>query len=63
VHPVIAGRVDTRLPRARVRAREQLIANRAAKLRFTPDEAVTFFREVMGLALTGVAVARALMVL
>jgi LuxR family maltose regulon positive regulatory protein len=63
VHLVIAGRVDPRLPRARVRARGQLAEIRAAELRVTPNEAVALFREVMGLALTAVAVARALTLL
>ena len=54
---MIAGRVDPPLPLARLRARGQLAEIRAAELRVTPDEAVAFFREVMGLALTGVAVA------
>ena len=57
VHLVIAGRVHPRLPLARVRARGQLAEIRAAELRVTPDEAVAFFREVMGLAPTAVAVA------
>ena len=63
VHPVIAGRVDPRLPLARVRARGQLAEGRAAELRVTLDDAVAFFREVMGLALTAMAVARALTLL
>jgi LuxR family maltose regulon positive regulatory protein len=52
VHPVIAGRVDAPLPHARLRARGPLAEIRAADLRFTPDEAVAFYREVMGLDLT-----------
>jgi LuxR family maltose regulon positive regulatory protein len=56
-HLVIAGRVDLPLPLARLRARKHLVAIRAAERRFTPDEAVAFFREVMGLALTATAVA------
>ena len=57
---MIAGRVDPRLPLARVRARGQLAEGRAAELRVTLDDAVAFFHELMGLALTAVAVARAL---
>jgi LuxR family maltose regulon positive regulatory protein len=57
VHLVLAGRVDPPLPLARLRARGQLAEIHAAELRFTPVEAVAFFREVMGLALTAVAVA------
>jgi LuxR family maltose regulon positive regulatory protein len=57
VHLVIAGCVDPRLPFARVRARGQLAEIRAAELHVTPDEALAFFREVMSLALTAVAVA------
>jgi LuxR family maltose regulon positive regulatory protein len=62
-HLVIAGRVDSPLPLARLRARGQLAEIRAAELRVTPDEAFAFFREVMGLALTAVAVACALTLL
>ncbi len=49
---VIATREDPPLPLARLRARGQLTELRAADLRFTPDEAVTFLNQVMGLQLS-----------
>ncbi len=52
LHLVIASRVDPPLPLARLRARGQLIEVRAAELRFTPDEATTFLKDVMKLPLT-----------
>jgi LuxR family maltose regulon positive regulatory protein len=47
VHLVIAGRVDSPLPLARLRARGWRAEIRATELRVTPDEALAFFREVM----------------
>ncbi len=57
MHLVIASRADPPLPLARLRARSQLIELRAADLRFTPDEAVTFLNRVMGLGLSAEDVA------
>jgi LuxR family transcriptional regulator, maltose regulon positive regulatory protein len=52
LHLILATRADPPLPLARLRARGQLVELRAADLRFTPDEAVAFLTEVMGLPLT-----------
>ncbi len=52
VHVVIATRADPVLPLARLRARGELLEVRADALRFTLDEARTFFAERMGLAFT-----------
>jgi len=52
IHLVLGGRADPPLPLARLRARGELLEVRAADLRFTPDEAVTYLRESMGLHLT-----------
>src|SRR5579871_2481834 len=52
LHLVIASRTDPPLPLARMRARGELVELRAADLRFTPDEAATYFRESMALDLT-----------
>ncbi|MFZ0546490.1 MAG: hypothetical protein WAM60_13680, partial [Candidatus Promineifilaceae bacterium] len=52
MHLVITTREDPNFPLARLRVRGQLTELRAADLRFTFDEAVTFFREGMGLALS-----------
>ncbi len=49
---VIAGRADPPLPLSRLRARGELVEIRAADLRFSPDEAAAYLRDVMGLALT-----------
>ncbi|HMQ31051.1 MAG TPA: LuxR C-terminal-related transcriptional regulator [Chloroflexaceae bacterium] len=54
---VIAGRADPDLPLARLRARHQLRELRAADLRFTADEAATFLRQSMGLAIAAPDVA------
>ena len=48
---VLASRVDPPLPLARLRARGELLEIRAADLRFTTDEAVSYFKETMGLEL------------
>jgi LuxR family maltose regulon positive regulatory protein len=47
LHVVITTRQDPRLPLSRLRARDQMTEFRAADLRFTPDEATLFLREVM----------------
>ncbi len=52
MHLVIAARADPPLPIARLRARDQLVELRAPDLRFSPEEAVTFLNERMGLHLT-----------
>ena len=52
VHLVVASRTDPPLPLARLRARGDLLEVRAADLRFTADEATTYFNESMGLSLT-----------
>ncbi|MDQ3589057.1 MAG: LuxR C-terminal-related transcriptional regulator [Actinomycetota bacterium] len=52
MHLVIATREDPQLPLARLRAREQLTELRATDLRFTPEEAAEFLKEVMDLDLS-----------
>jgi LuxR family transcriptional regulator, maltose regulon positive regulatory protein len=52
LHVVIATREDPPLPIARLRARGQLLELRAAELRFTPPEAETFLKQMVGQALT-----------
>jgi LuxR family maltose regulon positive regulatory protein len=51
MHLFIASRTDPSLPLARLRAGRQLVELRAADLRFTSDEAMTFLNQVMGLEL------------
>jgi LuxR family maltose regulon positive regulatory protein len=51
LHLVIGSREDPPLPLARMRARGQIAELRAPDLRFSPDEAATFLRDIMGLAL------------
>jgi len=51
-HLVIATRVDPALPLARLRARGELLEVRADALRFTTEEARSFFADRMGLALS-----------
>jgi LuxR family maltose regulon positive regulatory protein len=51
LHLFIATRVDPALPLARMRARAQLGELRAGDLRFRPQEAAAFLRQVMGLEL------------
>ncbi len=53
---VIGSRVDPPLPLPRLRARDQLREVRVESLRFTPEEARAFLRDVMGLRLTPVDV-------
>lgn len=57
LHLVIASRTDPPFPLARLRALGQLTELRAADLRFTPDEAAAFLKQVMGLSLSPVDVA------
>jgi LuxR family transcriptional regulator, maltose regulon positive regulatory protein len=57
LHMVIASRSDPPLPVARLRASGQLAELRAADLRFTPEEAAAFLREVWQLDLPPAAVA------
>jgi LuxR family maltose regulon positive regulatory protein len=57
VHLVLGSRADPPLPLARLRARGQLLEIRARDLRFTADEAATYFNESMGLDLTAANVA------
>ena len=52
IYFVISSRVDPPLPLARLRARGQMTELHAADLRFTPDEAAAFFKDVMGLDLS-----------
>jgi LuxR family maltose regulon positive regulatory protein len=52
MHLVIATREDPPLPLSRLRARDQLTELRAADLRFTPDEALEFLNQGMGLNLS-----------
>lgn len=51
MHIVIATRADPALPLARLRARGDLVEIRAIDLRFTPDEASAYLKDVMGLDL------------
>src|SRR5216683_1629328 len=52
LHLVIASRVDPVLPLARLRARGELVEIRAVDLRFTPGEAATYLKDMMGLDVT-----------
>jgi LuxR family maltose regulon positive regulatory protein len=54
---IIATRADPGLPLARLRARGELAEIRAADLRFTPDEALAYLNNVMGLHLAAADVA------
>lgn len=51
-HLVISSRVDPPLPLARLRARSRMRELHAADLRFTPEEAAAFLKDVMGLDLS-----------
>ncbi|GAB4436406.1 MAG: hypothetical protein OHK0015_28180 [Chloroflexi bacterium OHK40] len=57
LHLVLANRVDLPLQLARWRARGELVELRAADLHFTPEEALQFFGETMGLDLDAEAAA------
>ena len=50
-HVVIATRTDPPLPLSRLRARDQMAKLRATDLRFSPEEAAAFLRDVMGVEL------------
>lgn len=52
LHIILAARADPALPLAGWRANGELVEIRAAELRFTPEEALTFLSAGMGLALT-----------
>ena len=52
MHLIIASRTDPPLPLSRLRTRGQLTEIRAADLRFTPEEARAFLRDVMALELS-----------
>jgi LuxR family maltose regulon positive regulatory protein len=52
MHLVVSSRADPPLPLSRLRARGQMTELRAADLRFIPEEAAAFLRDVMGLALS-----------
>jgi LuxR family transcriptional regulator, maltose regulon positive regulatory protein len=52
LHLLIATREDPPLPLARMRAQGHLVELRAQELRFSPDEAATFLKEGMGLAIS-----------
>ena len=52
LHLIITSRADPRLPLSRLRVRQQMDEIRAADLRFTNEEAVTFLGQVWGLPLT-----------
>ena len=51
VHVILSTRADPDLQLARWRARSELVEIRAADLRFTPDEAVSYLNEATGLRL------------
>lgn len=53
MHLVILTRLDPPLPLSRMRGRAQLLELRAADLRFTLQETVFFYNEVIGLGLSG----------
>jgi LuxR family maltose regulon positive regulatory protein len=52
VHLLLSSRVDPDLPLPRWRARGQLLEIRTDDVRFSPEEASLFLRQVMGLALS-----------
>lgn len=52
LHLVLASRVDPLLPVSRLRAQGLMQELRIVDLRFTPDEAAEFLKNVMGLSLT-----------
>jgi LuxR family maltose regulon positive regulatory protein len=52
IHLVLSGRVDPSLPLSRLRARDQMAEIGPAELAFTPEEAATFLKGVMGLDLS-----------
>jgi LuxR family maltose regulon positive regulatory protein len=52
MHLILATREDPPLPLAQLRGRDDLLELRATDLQFTPEEAHTFFKDVMGLSLS-----------
>jgi len=52
MHLVLATREDPPLPLAHLRGRDNVLELRASDLRFRPEEAATFLKEVMGLPLS-----------
>jgi LuxR family maltose regulon positive regulatory protein len=52
IHVIITSRADPPLPLARLRARAQLTEVRVIDLRFTSDEAASFFNQINGLNLS-----------
>lgn len=57
VRLVITSREDPPLPLARLRGRDQLVEIRADDLRFTPEEAARFLRQMIGISLTAEQIA------
>jgi LuxR family maltose regulon positive regulatory protein len=57
LHLVVVSRADPPLPLARLRARGELVEIDADDLRFSSDEATTYFNDTMGLHLTSSDVA------
>ena len=51
-HLVVSSRIDPPLPLARLRARGQMTELHAGDLRFTPEQAAAFLKDVMGLDLS-----------
>lgn len=56
LHVVISSRADPAVPLARLRGRAELVEVRVTDLRFTPDEAASYFNGAMGLDLTAAEV-------
>jgi LuxR family maltose regulon positive regulatory protein len=52
MHLILASRIDPPLPLSRLRVRRQMLDIRIVDLRFTPEEAADFLKEVMGLELS-----------
>lgn len=57
LHLVILGREDPPLPLSRLRVRGELVEIREADLQFTVEQAASFLRQTMGLALSEAAIA------
>ena len=53
LHLILAARVDPPLPISLLRARGEVLEVRTNQLRCTPEEVRTFFKEVMGMNLSG----------
>ena len=58
LHLLLASRADPQLPLARLRARGQVVEIRETDLRLSDEEAATFLRQVMNLALTAEEISR-----